>query len=181
MSGRDRLHAVGQAIGQAARTGGARYVTGVTTSGPASGWISVDIGDQIIRATIPGSFRGALAEGQEVRLSVQGTLYTVDSVLSALPTPALDDAGGEANEWSTTATGPQSFIAAGYSTSGFTAQDFQNAYYGEYLASYGRAHADDINDLKAVVNDLVAQRNTDRALLAQVRALLISQGLGEGS
>lgn len=90
MSGREKLRQVGRLIKVAESSGPVRFVTGVTTAAPASGWITVDVGAQVIKASIPGSFRSTLAEGQNVRLSVQGTLYTLDSILSALPTSSVD-------------------------------------------------------------------------------------------
>lgn len=144
MSGREKLRQVGRLIKVAESSGPVRFVTGVTTAAPASGWITVDVGAQVIKASIPGSFRAALAEGQNVRMSVQGTLYTVDSVLSALPTPTVED----------TLPDPEYLIDAGYSMAGFTAQDVVLTNYIEYVAE----HLIETNALLRQIRDaLIAQ------------------------
>lgn len=144
MSGREKLRQVGRLIKVAESSGPVRFVTGVTTAAPASGWITVDVGAQVIKASIPGSFRAALAEGQNVRMSVQGTLYTVDSVLSALPTPTVED----------TLPDPEYLIDAGYSMAGFTAQDVVLTNYSEYVAE----HLIETNALLRQIRDaLIAQ------------------------
>ncbi len=126
MAGLDKLREVGRRIKAAESSGPVRFVTGVTTAAPASGWITVDVGAQVIKASIPGSFRAALAEGQSVRMSVQGTLYTVDSVLSALPTPTVED----------TLPDPEYLVDAGFSMSGFSAPDVVLTNYAEYVAEH---------------------------------------------
>lgn len=156
MAGLDKLREVGRRIKAAETSGPVRFVTGVTTAAPASGWITVDVGAQIVKASIPGSFRAALAEGQNVRMSVQGTLYTLDSILSTLPVPEVDAApsGGLSD--------PAYLEAAGYSMAGFTAQDVVLTNYAEYVAEHLIA-------TNAVVADLAAT-------VAQLRQALIDQG-----
>ena len=131
MAGLDKLREVGRRIKAAEQSGPVRFVTGVTTAAPASGWITVDVGAQIVKASIPGSFRAALAEGQNVRMSVQGTLYTLDSILSTLATPEVDAAPGAGG-----LSDPEYLIDAGYSMAGFTAQDVVLTNYAEYVAEH---------------------------------------------
>ena len=176
MSGREKLREVGRTIRAAAATGAVSYVTGTTTTDAAAGWVSVDLGSQVVRAKVPGSFRATVVAGQDVRLSLQGTLYTLDSILSALPTPATPTTPSASTVTPGTATAAQGFTAAGYSNAGFTAQDFQAALYAEYLAGRLNAaidvlngHATDIANLNATVNGL---RNT----LASIQQALSNQG-----
>lgn len=175
------MRRLGQTLRAAETKGATSYEVGTTVGAPVDQWVQVDIAGKVWPVYVPGSFRAALADGQSVRvsLSVDG-VRTIDSVLSTLPTPILDDAGDEADTWDTTASGPLGFGAAGYSNAGFTSQDFQVAFYAEYLAGFGRGAASDMNSMKGTVNNLVEFRNEDRALLLQIRDLLISQGLGEG-
>lgn len=84
------IEALARRIQAAARSGPTRYVNGVTTAAPSAGWVTVDRGGgDVVRAKVPGSFRSNVVSGQQVRLAVQGSTYTVDAVLSALPTPTV--------------------------------------------------------------------------------------------
>ncbi len=167
--GLDRLRGVGRLIRAAESTGGTRFVTGVTTADPSGGWIDVDVGVQVVPAKVPGSFRAALAKGQDVRLSVQGTLYTVDSVLSALSTPSVSStpssSGVSPGVNSTTSSG----APAGSSV--------------DTVASYTRGLAGDINalrnDTRDIADDLVNLRDTVNDLLdtvADIKSALTDQG-----
>ena len=100
----DRL---GRTIRAAERKGPTRYANGVARSAPTSGRIAVEVGGHTVSAVIPGSFRANLADGQELRLAVQGSTYVVDSVLSALtpPTVAASPADASANSASSCSSG----------------------------------------------------------------------------
>lgn len=64
---------------------------GTVLTDPADGWIDVDVGGEVRRARVAGSFRGNVRAGQEVQLVANGasnSLY-VGAILSGLPTPAV--------------------------------------------------------------------------------------------
>ena len=64
---------------------------GTVLADPADGWIDVDVGGEVRRARVAGSFRGNVRAGQEVQLVANGasnSLY-VGAILSGLPTPAV--------------------------------------------------------------------------------------------
>ena len=64
---------------------------GTVLTEPADGWIDVDVGGEVRRARVAGSFRGNVRAGQEVQLVANGasnSLY-VGAILSGLPTPAV--------------------------------------------------------------------------------------------
>ena len=174
--GRERLREVGRMIRAAATTGATRYVNGVTTAAPANGRISVDIGDQVIPATIPGSFRAALAADQNVRLAVQGTVYVVDSVLSPLPTPAVSSVPSDAD----TSGASDSTVSSGaYDWTDGT----QMGTYARDIAASTRGIAGNLNTLRSVVlsirdtlNDLVSTVNDLKTAVAEIRAALKDQG-----
>lgn len=169
------MERLGRTIRRAESKGPTRFVTGVTTSAAASGRISVMVAGKVVPAVIPGSFRAALAVGQDIRLSVQGSTYTVDSVLSALPAPT---------------------VAAPPSASGISPGVNQTASSGCYDASSGdafsyardvaevtRSLAGDINELRGDVGDhasdinsLKTTVNTLRATVAELKAALVAQG-----
>ena len=167
--GLDRLRGVGRLIRAAESTGGTRFVTGVTTAAPSGGWIDVDVGVQVVPAKVPGSFRAALAEGQDVRLSVQGTLYTVDSVLSALPAPSVDEPPGESGA----SPGVNTTVSSGASSGSSL----------ETCCTVTRGLAGDINELRGdvggVANDVTDLAGRFDELLAtvdQMRQALADQG-----
>lgn len=165
--GRERLRAVGRMIRQAETVGGQRTITGtITQDATGGGWAQVDIGDQVIPAAVPGTIR-ILTAGQEVRLSVQGTLHTVEAVSSALPTPSVVEGPGQADEnpWAAPAT----LTGAGYSNSGFTTQDMQNGLYTEYVRGFVVDHSWWIGDLYERLNALTEK-------VDQIAAALKEQG-----
>lgn len=64
---------------------------GTVLADPADGWIDVDVGGEVRRARVAGSFRGNVRAGQEVQLVANGasnSLY-VGAILSGLPTPTV--------------------------------------------------------------------------------------------
>jgi hypothetical protein len=86
----DEVERLAQRIRQAERTGPARYVYGTTTGAPSGGWVQVDRGGgDYVQAQVPGTFRSTVTAGQEVRLSVQGRIHTLDAVLTALAAPTV--------------------------------------------------------------------------------------------
>lgn len=175
--GRQRLRAVGRLIRASEDKGAVRFVTGVTTAAPASGWVTVDIGSQVVKAKVPGSFRGNLAADQDVRLGVQGTQYTVDSVLSALSTPtvAAPPAASSVSPLDMTAT--PGFGAAGYSNAGFTSQDWNIINYVEQVILNDlNDHRDVLNNHDSAITSLRDTVNALRTTLDALRSALVSQG-----
>lgn len=161
------LEQIGRLIRAAETQGPARFVTGVTTADPTGGRIAVDVGSRVVPATIPGSFRAALAAGQDVRLSVQGMLYTIDSVLSPLDAPATGTADNTAIP--SAPTRPAHFLDAGYSVSGFTVQDEQNAAYANYLA-------DRLVDADVAIDSLRHAMSDAMTIINRLQAALAAQG-----
>jgi len=161
------LEEIGRLIRAAETQGPVRFVTGVTTADPAAGRIAVDIGSRIVPATIPGSFRAALAAGQDVRLSVQGMLYTIDSVLSPLDAPATGTADDTAIP--SAPTRPAHFLDAGYSVTGFTVQDEQNAAYSNYLC-------DRLTDADVAIDSLRHAMSDAMTIINRLQAALAAQG-----
>ena len=68
-------------IRDAALQGGVSYVNGVTLAAPAGGTVPVDIGGSTVTAFVPASIPQPLLVGAQVRLSVEGAVRTVESVL----------------------------------------------------------------------------------------------------
>ena len=76
---------------RAANTGGATPRVGTVLTDPADGWIDVDVGGEVRRVRVAGSFRDNVKAGQEVQLVANGasnSLY-VGSILTPLPAPAV--------------------------------------------------------------------------------------------
>ena len=179
------LGRVGRTMRAAERKGATRFVTGVTMGAPSDGRILVEVAGQSVPAVIPGSFRAALATGQDVRLSVQGSTYTVDSVLSALPTPAV--AAPPASASTSSASGGWSTRV---SSGTYDAASGDAFLYARDNAATTRALAGDINELRdrsneneaalealaASHNALVATVNALKATVSELRAALQSQG-----
>ncbi len=172
------MERLGRVLRAAERQGPARVETGVTRSTPASGWIDVEVAGAILPCRIPGSFRAALASGQDVRVSVQRDgQRTIDAVLSALPTPtvAAPPAASSVSPLDMTAT--PGFGAAGYDNTGFTSQDWNIVNYVEQVI------LDDLNDHRDVLNNhdsaITSLRDTVNGLrttLDALRSALVSQG-----
>lgn len=166
-------------IREAARTGPARYVTGVTTAAPSAGWVTVDRGGgDVVRAKVPGSFRSNVVSGQHVRLSVQGSTYTVDAVLSALPAPTVAAPPAESEiDPGVNDTESDGMYLYLYGDVAGVAQ------YAYDIAEIVNNHGGDLNDLRDDVgwnsDDLASLRddlNDLRATVAAIRTALIAQG-----
>lgn len=180
------LGRVGRTMRAAERKGATRFVTGVTKGAPSDGRILVEVAGQSVPAVIPGSFRAALATGQDVRLSVQGSTYTVDSVLSALPTPAV--AAPPASASTSSASGGWSSVVSSGTYDAASGNAFA---YARDNAATTRALAADINELrgksnlnedglealKASYNDLTTKYNSLKTSYDQLWTALKSQGL----
>ena len=162
------LEQIGRLIRAAETQGPVRFVTGVTTTDPAGGRITVDVGSRIVPATIPGSFRAALAAGQDVRLSVQGMLYTIDSVLSPLDAPATGTADDTAIP--SAPTRPGHYTDEGYSTALFTTQAFWD------LAAYSNYLADRLTDADVAIDSLRHAMSDAMTIINRLQAALAAQG-----
>lgn len=77
----DEVEQLAQVIRNAAQQGGVTYVNGVTLEDASSGTVSVDIGGSTVTAHVPASIPAPLLSGTQVRLSVDGAVRTVDSIL----------------------------------------------------------------------------------------------------
>ena len=184
------LARIGRTMRQAEAKGGARFAHGVTVGAPASGRVEVDVAGRRKSAVVPGHFRKELAAGQDVRISVVGSSWTVEDILSALPTPTVTAPPANANT---------SGVSPGVNSTGSSgAYDYTigdndwNAVraYTRDIASSTRGIAGDVNELrgdvggnaddlaslKTTVNDLVSTVNTLRATVAELRTALQNQG-----
>lgn len=171
------MEQLGRTIRRAESKGPVRFVTGVTTSAAASGRISVMVAGKVVPAVIPGSFRAALAVGQDIRLSVQGSTYTVDSVLSALSTPTVAAPPSASTVSPLTVSATPGFSAAGYSSSGFTSADFEAMNYVEQVILNDlNDHRDVINDHEGTIRSLKATINAQNETIADLKAALVAQG-----
>ena len=173
MAGVDDLR---RTLGRIRDAGRVAYEIGVTTTAPASGVVQVDLGDKTVKVHVPGTFRANVASGQTVRVARTQNTRVLDSVLTALTAPAVTAPPSAVSGSSPTSSGQGGFTASGYSNAGFTSQDFQVALYAEAIAAVTVAHAGDINDLVARVEDLESALNTIRSALADLRTALINQG-----
>ncbi len=179
------MERLGRTIRAAEGKGPTRYVNGVTVSVPASRRVQVEVPAGRRPAIIPGSFRAALAVGQEVRLSVVGDTYTVDSVLSALPAPAVaaPPADASSNSASTYTNGT---VSSGC----YDASSGDAFAYARDVAEVTRFLAGDINELrddtetnedailsvKATLNGVVTKLNALIDTVEAMRTALASQG-----
>lgn len=77
----DEVDQLAQVIRNAAQQGGVTYVNGITLEDALSGTVSVDIGGSTVTAHVPASIPAPLLSGTQVRLSVDGAVRTVDSIL----------------------------------------------------------------------------------------------------
>lgn len=146
-----------------------RFEYGITTAAPSGSWVATDILGDSYPVKIPAHFATTVTAGLDVRISVHGTVRVLDAILTPLPSTPLPPtplsaapsaAASSTHTWTVTPAGPAGFLEAGFSNSGFTAQDYQNAYYAEYLAGFGRAGASDTTGLRNAHNALVTYLNT---------------------
>ena len=163
---------------------------GTVLTNPADGWIDVDVGGEVRRARVAGSFRGNVRAGQEVQLVANGasnSLY-VGAILSGLPTPAV--------------TAPPS-PATSVTGSGATASWTASFYYRSNCANISEVNTeldkietalnnliDGLQDLVAAhnetasavggivtgVNSVVAKVNSINLTTAGLRSALLDQG-----
>lgn len=141
------MERLGRTIRAAEKKGPARYCNGVTVSAASGGRIDVEVPAGRRPAIIPGSFRAALALGQNVRLSVVGDTYTIDGVLSALPTPTVA-APPAAISWTSYGADP---ITVDSTTSISALISDLNSIF-DHLQTVQSDFATDINDLKTKLN-----------------------------
>lgn len=163
------MERLGRMIRDAETKGPTRFILGVTTSAAVDHRISVQVAGQIIPAVIPGSFRAALAVGQDVRLSVQGSTYTVDSVLSALPTPAVAAPPTVPGINATASSGCYDYAIGDNDWRAVRA-------YTRDIATSTRGEAGDINELRGDVDALQSAVDGIKTTLAALRSALIAQG-----
>lgn len=96
----DHITALAGTLVALARSGGTKLVNGTTVGAPASGVVQVDLGaGRMVPATVPGSSRANIVDGQKIKLLKNQTnnTYTVESVLTALTTPTVPAAPTDAS------------------------------------------------------------------------------------
>lgn len=156
------------------------YEVGTTTADPISRVVTVSLGDKVVKAHVPGSFRSEVTSGQVVRLARVQNTRVVDSVLSALPAPAVTAApsasGINPGANGTTSSGNYDYVI------GTNDWDAVRAYTRDN-AAVTRALAGDINEIRDDVDDnatdLASLKATVNGLLTTIDdliAALLDQG-----
>ena len=127
---------------------------GTVLTDPADGWIDVDVGGEVRRARVAGSFRGNVRAGQEVQLVANGasnSLY-VGAILSGLPTPAV-----------TAPPSPASPVSASASSVSGSAGSSVSTLYTSFNAlssTTSFAHCtEQFQDIEGAINDIVTKVN----------------------
>ena len=127
---------------------------GTALTNPAVGWIDVDVGGEVRRARVAGSFRGNVRAGQEVQLVANGasnSLY-VGAILSGLPTPAV-----------TAPPSPASSVSASASSVSGSAGSSVSTLYTSFSAlssTTSFAHCtEQFQDIEDAIDDIVTKIN----------------------
>ena len=134
---------------------------GTVLADPADGWIDVDVGGEVRRARVAGSFRGNVRAGQEVQLVANGasnSLY-VGAILSGLPTPAVTAPPSPAS--------PVSASASSVSGSGGSSVSATIPSYSFYGAS-SFAHVND--QLEDIAASISAIRSAISSIISSLNA-----------
>ena len=142
---------------------------GTVLTDPADGWIDVDVGGEVRRARVAGSFRGNVRAGQEVQLVANGasnSLY-VGAILSGLPTPAVTAPPSPASSVSASAS---SVSGSGGSSVSATIPSY--SFYG--AASF--AHVNDqlediaasISAIRSAISSIISSLNTTSSAVSSV-------------
>ena len=139
---------------RAANAGGSTPRVGTVLTDHADGWIDVDVGGEVRRARVAGSFRGNVRAGQDVQLVANGasnSLY-VGAILSGLPTPAV-----------TAPPSPASPVSASASSVSGSAGSSVSTLYTSFNAlssTTSFAHCtEQFQDIKDAIDDIVAKVN----------------------
>ena len=143
---------------------------GTVLTEPADGWIDVDVGGEVRRARVAGSFRGNVRAGQEVQLVANGasnSLY-VGAILSGLPTPAVTAPPSPASSVSASAS---SVSGSGGSSVSTLYADFSayasNASFADCTAQFKDLDTK-LGTIVAKINDIITSLNSTSSAVGGV-------------
>lgn len=143
---------------------------GTVLTDPADGWIDVDVGGEVRRARVAGSFRGNVRAGQEVQLVANGasnSLY-VGAILSGLPTPAVTAPPSPASSVSASASSVSGSAGSSVSTlyTSFNALSSTTAF--SHCTEQFQDIEDAIDDIVTKVNAIISALNSTSSAVSRV-------------
>ena len=143
---------------------------GTVLADPADGWIDVDVGGEVRRARVAGSFRGNVRAGQEVQLVANGasnSLY-VGAILSGLPTPAVTAPPSPASSVSASASSVSGSGGSSISTlyAGFDAYA-SNASFADCTAQFQDLETK-LATIVSKINAIISSLNTTSSAVSGV-------------
>ncbi len=176
---------LGRMIRDAGRSGPITYELGVTTAAPSSGRVPVLVAGTTHSVDVPGTFRLEVASGQAVRVSVQGRVRTLDTILDALPAPSVTASPADASS-NSASTYTNSTVSSGC----YDASSGDAFAYARDVAETTRFLAGDINELrddvetnedavlsvKATLNSVVTKLNALIDTVEGMRSAGVAQG-----
>ena len=142
---------------------------GTVLADPADGWIDVDVGGEVRRARVAGSFRGNVRAGQEVQLVANGasnSLY-VGAILSGLPTPAVTAPPSPASSVSASAS-----PVSGSGGSSVSATIPSYSFYGASSFAHVNDQLEDIaasiSAIRSAISSIISSLNTTSSAVSGV-------------
>ena len=143
---------------------------GTVLADPADGWIDVDVGGEVRRARVAGSFRGNVRAGQEVQLVANGasnSLY-VGAILSGLPTPAVTAPPSPASSVSASASPVSESAGSSVSTlyTSFNALSSTTSF--AHCTEQFQDIEDAIDDIVTKVNAIISALNSTSSAVSGV-------------
>ena len=142
---------------------------GTVLADPADGWIDVDVGGEVRRARVAGSFRGNVRAGQEVQLVANGasnSLY-VGAILSGLPTPAVTAPPSPASSVSASAS-----PVSGSGGSSVSATIPSYSFYGASSFAHVNDQLEDIaasiSAIRSAISSIISALNTTSSAVSGV-------------
>ena len=143
---------------------------GTVLADPADGWIDVDVGGEVRRARVAGSFRGNVRAGQEVQLVANGasnSLY-VGAILSGLHTPAVTEPPSPASSVSASASPVSGSAGSSVSTlyTSFNALSSTTSF--AHCTEQFQDIEDAIDDIVTKVNAIISALNSTSSAVSGV-------------
>lgn len=143
---------------------------GTVLADPADGWIDVDVGGEVRRARVAGSFRGNVRAGQEVQLVANGasnSLY-VGAILSGLPTPAVTAPPSPASPVSASASPVSGSAGSSVSTLYTSFNALSSTQTFAHCTEQFQDIEDAIGDIVTKVNAIISSLNTTSSAVSGV-------------
>lgn len=143
---------------------------GTVLADPADGWIDVDVGGEVRRARVAGSFRGNVRAGQEVQLVANGasnSLY-VGAILSGLPTPAVTAPPSPASPVSASASSVSGSAGSSVSTLYTSFNALSSTQTFAHCTEQFQDIEDAIGDIVTKVNAIISSLNTTSSAVSGV-------------